>query len=157
MLSKLKLLVLCIVIPLATGSISGFITSESTEIYEKLVKPPFAPPGYVFPIVWTILYILMGIASYLVLTSGKDEVDVMDAFIDYIIQLGVNFFWSIFFFSLGWYLFSFIWLIFLWILIAITIYSFSRVSKPAALLMIPYLIWVTYAGYLNLFLYLLNR
>ena len=151
-----KALIIAIAIPLLVGAVSGFISSNSMEQFGQLNQPPLAPPGFLFPIVWTILYTLMGIASYLVFSSNQKQEDVNDALSVYALQLAVNFFWSIFFFNLEWYLFAFFWLILLWILILYTILLFYRISKPAAYLMIPYLIWVTFAGYLNLGIYVLN-
>ena len=151
-----KLLVLCIAIPLAIGSLSGFLTSESMEMFSSINKPPLSPPAILFPIVWTILYILMGIASYLILTSGQEKNRIKNALTVYSLQLIFNFFWSIWFFNFGWYLFAFAWLIILWILIFNTIVSFYAISKPAAYLLLPYFLWVTFAGYLNFAIYLLN-
>jgi len=98
----------------------------------------------------------MGIASYLIFSANANREDINNALTVYALQLAVNFFWSIFFFNLRWYLFSFFWLILLWVLILDTIILFFRISKPAAYLLIPYLIWVTFAGYLNLGIFLLN-
>lgn len=123
------------------------------ENFAMLQKPTFAPPGFLFPVVWTILYVLMGIASYLVLTSGKPT---GNALIVYGIQLVFNFFWSILFFNLGLCMFAFLWLVLLWLLILLTTVLFYQILKPAGYLMIPYLLWVTFAGYLNLGIYLLN-
>jgi len=151
-----KALIIAIAIPLLVGAVSAFISSNSMEQFGQLNKPPLAPPGFLFPIVWTILYTLMGISSYLVFSSNKKQEDVKDALTVYALQLAVNFFWSIFFFNLEWYLFSFFWLILLWVLILYTILLFYQISKPAAYLMVPYLLWVTFAGYLNLGIYVLN-
>ena len=151
-----KLLVLCIVIPLAVGSLAGLLTSGSMEAFSSLNKPALSPPGFLFPIVWTILYILMGISSYLVITSGAGKNKIRDALVTYGLQLLFNFFWSIWFFNLGWYLLSFVWLLILWVLIFNTIAAFYEISKPAAYLLIPYLLWVTFAGYLNFAIYLMN-
>ncbi len=148
-----KRLILCIAIPLAVGGISALLTSSGMETFQALSKPPLSPPGWLFPVVWTLLYILMGIASYLVLASGKPS---RSALTFYGLQLLFNFFWSIIFFNLERYLFAFVWLIALWILIFITTVLFYKISKPAGYLMIPYLLWVAFAGYLNLFIYLLN-
>ena len=157
MSKNLKTLLISIAIPLIVGAVAGFITRGSMQAFQQLNKPPLSPPGWIFPIVWTILYVLMGIASYLVLTSDAKQSDIENALSFYAIQLAVNFFWSLFFFNFEWYLFAFLWLLLLWVLIIITIVLFSRVSKPAAYLMIPYLLWVTFAGYLNLSIYLLNK
>lgn len=151
-----KLLAICIAIPLAVGALAGFLTKDSMAAFGALNKPSLSPPGFLFPIVWTILYILMGISSYLVITSGQGENKIRDAMITYGLQLVFNFFWSIWFFNFGWYLFAFIWLLILWVLIFNTIASFYEISKTAAYLLIPYLLWVTFAGYLNFAIYLMN-
>lgn len=151
-----KLLTLCIVIPLAVGSLAGFLTKNSMDSFSMLNKPALAPPGWLFPLVWTILYVLMGIASYLVITAGAGPNKIRNALVTYGLQLLFNFFWSIWFFSFGWYLFSFVWLLILWVLIFNTIASFYEISKTSAYLLIPYLLWVTFAGYLNFSIYLLN-
>lgn len=149
-------LLICIAIPLAAGGLSARLTRGSMDTFAALNKPPLSPPGWLFPVVWTILFVLMGLASYLVLKSGKPQQKVNRALRLYGIQLGVNFFWSVFFFNLSLYLFSFIWLILLWILILVTTIRFRRLSQPAGMLMLPYLLWVAFAGYLNLGIYLLN-
>ena len=148
-----KSLIICLAIPLTVGSLSAFLTRNSMETFNSIIKPALSPPGWLFPVVWTILYILMGIASYLVLTSGKPN---DNALAIYSIQLVFNFFWSIIFFNMKLYLFAFIWLALLWILILKTILLFYQISKPAGYLMVPYLLWVTFAGYLNFSIYLLN-
>ncbi len=148
-----KKLIICIAIPLAVGGLSALLTRDGMETFNSLNKPSLAPPGWLFPVAWTILYTLMGIASYLVLTSGKPSGKALTV---YGVQLVFNFFWSIIFFNLELYLFAFIWLAILWILILATAYLFYGISKPAGYLMLPYLLWVTFAGYLNLSIYLLN-
>lgn len=148
-----KKLILCIALPLVVGGLAGLLTRGSMETFQSLNKPALSPPGWLFPIAWTILYILMGIASYLVLTSGKPN---RTALVVYVIQLVFNFFWSIIFFNFEAYLFSFIWLIILWILIFATMILFFRISEPSGYLLLPYLMWVTFAGYLNFYIYLLN-
>ena len=148
-----KNLITCLAIPLAVGSLSALLTQNSMETFNSITKPGLAPPGWLFPVVWTILYILMGIASYLVLTSGKPNTYALTV---YGIQLVFNFFWSIIFFNLELYLFAFIWLVLLWLLILKTTLLFYQISKPAGYLMVPYLLWVTFAGYLNLSIYLIN-
>lgn len=148
-----KNLITCIAIPLAVGSLSALLTRNSMETFASINKPALSPPGWLFPVVWTILYILMGIASYLVLTSGKPNTAALTV---YGIQLVFNFFWSIIFFNLELYLFAFIWLVLLWLLILITTLLFYQISKPAGYLMLPYLLWLTFAGYLNFSIYLLN-
>lgn len=148
-----KTLVLCIALPLAVGGLSALLTMNGMKTFETLNKPALAPPGWLFPVAWTILYILMGIASYLVITSGKPNKAALTA---YGLQLVFNFFWSIIFFNFEQYLFAFVWLVILWLLILITTFQFYNISEPAGYLMIPYLLWVTFAGYLNLSIYRLN-
>ena len=148
-----KTLVTCLIIPLAIGIISALLTRNNMETFDLINKPFFAPPSWLFPVVWTILYILMGIASYLVFISKKPNKTALTV---YGIQLIFNFFWSIIFFNLELYLFAFIWLVLLWLLIFKTTILFYQISKPAGYLMIPYLLWVTFAGYLNFSIYLLN-
>lgn len=150
------LLAKCIAIPLFVGGVSAFLTQDSMQMFEELNKPPLSPPGWVFGVVWTILYTLMGVSAYLVIESGAKESEVNDALAVYVYQLIVNFLWPTFFFNFGWYLFSFIWLVLLWILVLIMIVRFYRVSKLAGYLQIPYLIWLTFAGYLNLGIWWLN-
>lgn len=149
-----KNLITCIAIPLAAGSLSALLTRNNMESFESINKPVLAPPGWLFPVVWTILYLLMGIASYLVLTSEEPNNAALTV---YVIQLAFNFFWSIIFFNLEQYLLAFIWLVLLWLLILKTADLFRQISKPAGYLMLPYLLWVTFAGYLNFAIYLLNR
>ncbi len=151
-----KKLIICILIPLLVGIVSGLISGGGMAAFEEINKPPLSPPGWLFPVVWTVLYILMGIASYLVLTSGAKKRDIENAITVYGLQLFFNFFWSIIFFNFELYTFAFVWLLALWVLIIITTVRFGRVSKPAAYLMIPYILWVTFAAYLNLGIAILN-
>lgn len=106
--------------------------------------------------VWTVLYELMGIASYLVSASDAPQEEKARALWTYGIQLAFNFLWPIAFFNLKWYLSAFLWLVILWILILITALRFGRIRRPAGYLLVPYLLWVAFAGYLNLGIYLLN-
>ncbi len=156
MKSKTKTFITLTAIPLIVGIVAGLLTRGSMESFSQLNKPPLAPPGILFPIVWTILYILMGIASYLVYESGAPMPEIRSALKVYFIQLAVNFFWSIFFFNLEWYFFSFLWLLLLWVLIIYTMKLFYPLSNRAAYLLIPYLLWVSFAGYLNLGISILN-
>ncbi len=150
---KWKDLITCLAIPLAVGSLSALLTQNNMEAFTSMNKPALAPPGWLFPVVWTILYILMGFASYLALVSGKPNDTALTV---YGIQLAFNFFWSIIFFNLELYLFAFIWLVLMWLLILYTAILFCRISEPAGYLMLPYLLWVAFAGYLNFSIYLLN-
>ena len=134
-----KKLIVCLAIPLAVGGLSALLTQNGMQTFETIQKPALAPPGWLFPVVWTVLYILMGIACFLVLSSGKSNDTALTV---YGIQLAFNFFWPIIFFNLGRYLFAFIWLAVLWLLILITAALFYHISKSAGLLLLPYLLWV---------------
>ena len=126
------------------------------EMFENVNKPPLSPPAWLFPVVWTILYTLMGISSYWILTSGAKEDQIYKAMSLYWYQLAVNFLWPTFFFNFQWYLFSFLWLVLLWVLVLAMILRFWRIDRRAALLNIPYILWLTFAGYLNLGVWWLN-
>lgn len=149
-----KKLVVCLLLPLAVGGLAAFFTRNSMDLFAMVKKPPLSPPGWLFPVVWTILYLLMGFASYLVLVAEKPG---RTAWKFYLAQLAFNFVWPILFFHLQMYLLSFVWLLLLWILILVTILWFTRSSRLAGYLLIPYLLWVTFAGYLNLGIYILNQ
>lgn len=151
-----KLLIICLAIPLVVGGVAALLTGDGMESFEALNQPPLSPPGWLFPVVWTVLYALMGVASYLAVTSGAPQNAVSRALRAYGIQLAFNFFWPLLFFRLEMYLFSFIWLIALWLLILLTALRFRRLSAAAGWLLVPYLLWVTFAAYLNLGIYLLN-
>ncbi len=151
------LYVIGILIPLAVGGLAAFLTKDSMDIYKTIAKPALAPPAILFPIVWTLLYILMGVGSTIIYNSDAVSQDKSGALAIYALQLAVNFFWSIFFFNKRAFLLSFVWLILLWILIIAMIARFVKINKTAGYLQIPYLIWVSFAGYLNLAIYLLNR
>lgn len=152
-MSKFKIYAKSILIPVAVGLIIGAITSSSIE-YNTLIKPALAPPSILFPIVWTILYVLIGV-SYGILES-RSLVNTEIKFI-YYLQLFFNALWSIIFFTLEWRLFAFIWLLILILLIIAMILEFYKKDKVAGLLQIPYLLWALFASYLNLSIYLLNR
>lgn len=144
-----------ILIPLAVGGLSALVTRESMEVYKSIQRPPLAPPGWLFPIVWSILFILMGVSAYRVAIS--DSPKKRAALWLFGVQLAVNFVWPILFFNLQDYLFAFFWLCLLWVLILTMVIVFSRIDKAAGYLQLPYLLWVTFAGYLNLGVYFLNR
>lgn len=147
---------MCLALPLIIGGLSALLSGPGMELFASLEQPPLSPPGWLFPVVWTLLYLMMGLASCLVLESGGERKQISAALTLYGVQLAVNFFWSIFFFNMQLYLFSFFWLVLLWCLILATLISFYQLSKPAGLLLVPYLLWVTFAGYLNLAIALLN-
>lgn len=158
MWSKLKPYIISILIALGVGGLAALITSGNMNIYDKIIMPPLSPPGVLFPIVWTVLYTLMGIGSAMVYVKGREEdIDISGALGIYLFQLLVNFFWSIIFFNLQAYLFAFLWIILLWILIITMIKRFYEFSPLATYLQIPYLLWVSFAAYLNLAIFILNR
>ncbi len=146
---------LCWAIPLAVGGLAALL-SGGMGSYRVMNQPPLSPPGWVFPIVWTVLYLLMGEASYRVLTSGKEQIQVKRALTAYGVQLFLNFLWPLVFFGGQMYLAAFVILIVLWVAIFITLRRFSDIDETAGNLLIPYLLWVTFAGYLNLGVFLLN-
>ena len=152
-----KKLIVSILIPLAVGGAAALIANGSFKDFEALNKPPLAPPAWAFPAAWTLLYILMGIAAYLVYSSEKYPGRIERALTFYAVQLFMNFCWTLIFFNLKLYLAAFIWLVLLWGAIAGTALLFSFISKSAGWLMLPYLAWVTFAGYQNLGVYILNR
>lgn len=156
MKTKKGVLAICILIPLAVGALSSLLTKDSMAEFELLNKPLLSPPGWLFPVVWTILFVLMGIASYLIYQQGTEKVKVRQALVIYGVQLLFNFFWPIFFFRFGWYLFSFLWLMILWVLILVMISKFRKIDETAAKLLVPYLLWVTFAAYLNFGVFLMN-
>lgn len=153
---KWKVLSVCLLLPLAVGGLSALLTRNGMKAFKTIRKPPLTPPEWVFPAVWTVLFLLMGMASFLVLDSGKSRREIRRALGVYGLQLGVNFFWPILFFNLGTYLFSLLWLILLWILILAANLRFSRISLSAGRLLLPYLLWTAFAGYLNAGVWLLN-
>lgn len=154
---NISLLIKCIAIPLIVGALSAFLSGGGMETFALLDKPSLAPPAWLFPVVWTILYTLMGVSSYLVLTSNADKEEIQNALKIYALQLLVNFLWPTFFFNFQWYLFAFFWLILLWGLVLLMIWRFKDISKVAAYLNIPYILWLTFAAYLNFSIWLLNR
>lgn len=152
---KWKSLIWNLALPLLVGGLSAFLTSDSMKQFAQLEQPFLSPPGWLFPVVWTILFLLMGISSYLVThTNSPYRVTTLRV---YGIQLAVNFFWPVLFFRLQAFLGAFFWLLLLWVLIIVMIVLFYKVKPWAAYLQIPYLLWVTFAGYLNLAVYFLNR
>ena len=147
----------CIAIPLIVGGVSALLTRNSMMAFEQVPQPPLSPPEWLFPVVWTILYVLMGISSYLILASNSSQEDRSSVLRLYAYQLLVNFLWPTFFFNFGWYLFAFLWLILMWVLVFFMIRKFYELNRLAAYMNIPYLIWLTFAAYLNIGVWWLNR
>ena len=151
-----KYLLICLAVPLAVGGLSALLTRGGMERFKSLNKPPLTPPGWLFPVVWTILFLMMGAASYLAWKSGRPRRAARTALTLYGVQLAFNFLWSMLFFNMGLYLAAFFELIALWLLILLTAARFYRLSRGAGYLLLPYLLWVAFAGYLNFGVYLLN-
>ena len=146
-------LIISILIPIAVGTLSALFSGKMS-LYSKINKPPLSPPGFIFPIVWIILYILMGISSYLIYESNRPEK--WKALKTYSLQLFFNFWWSIIFFRFSLYLFAFLWLLLLIAIIIVMIYQFYQINKLSAYLQVPYLLWCLFAAYLNFMIYRLN-
>ena len=152
-MSKFKVFFKSILVPVILGGIVGIFISQFMD-YNSLNKPPFAPPGIVFPIVWTILYILMGISYGILDSNGLTDSDVD---LIYCLQLFFNALWPIIFFALKCRFIAYLWILILIVLITLMIIKFYERNKLAGLLQIPYLIWVLFASYLNLSIFLLNN
>ena len=147
----LKKLIIYILIPVGLGTIVGLLTNNS---YNDMIQPSFAPPSIVFPIVWSILYTLMGISAYIVDRSGS--YNSKEAMTVYYIQLAINLLWSFIFFTFKAYLLGFIWILLLIILVVCMIKRFYEINKVSGLIQIPYLIWLVFAAILNLSIFILN-
>lgn len=149
---SLKVLLGFVVGTLALGGLGVIL--GTTDTYGGLVKPPLSPPAWLFPVAWSILYVLMAVAAYLVWQASPAERS--GALRLYLAQLIVNILWPLFFFRLEWRLFAFFWLLLLVALVSLTMVGFRALSKPAFRLLVPYLLWLVFAGYLNLGTYFLN-
>ena len=149
-----KKLIICIAIPLAAGGLSAFLTMDSMRSFASLNQPPLSPPPILFPIVWTILYVLMGVASYLVCMSGVSAAPL--SLRVYAVQLLFNVIWPLIFFNMRLYLFAFVWLIALLLLVIITTILFYSCKKLAGYLLLPYIAWLCFASYLTIAIYILN-
>ncbi len=145
---QIKPLVISLLISNGAGALGAILTADSMQQYSNLYRPPFSPPGWVFPVVWTILFMLMGIAAYLIYIS--ESPDKWVGLKLYFIQLLLNVSWSFIFFRLNAYQLAFAWLLLLWYVVFLTTKEFYKVDTRAGKLMIPYLIWLTFAAYLNL-------
>lgn len=154
---NIKKLVISIAIPLAVGGVAALFTRDSMMQFAAVVKPPLSPPAWLFPLVWTILYTLMGISSYLIAESGAGEEEIAQARAIYYFQLALNFLWPLLFFGLNWYFLAFLELIALWIAVFLMIKKFGEISPTAAYINVPYIIWLTFAAYLNFGVWWLNR
>lgn len=149
----IKALVICIAIPLAVGGLAALITGAGSDFYETIKRPALSPPSWLFPVVWTVLYILMGVSSYLIWERGERG---RSALTVYGAQLALNFVWSLVFFNAKAFLAAGIIIVVLWVLIAVMLGMFYRVRRSAAYLQIPYFLWVTFATYLTWSIFYLN-
>ncbi len=153
-------LIACLVIPVFVGVGSALLSGDSMNKFGELNQPPLSPPAWLFPIAWTILYLMMGLASYFILVAKPTEQEAIKsremALIYYCIQLVFNFAWCLLFFRVGAYIVAFLWLVVMWALILLTMIKAFKVSKIATYLLVPYILWTTFAGYLNVMIEILN-
>ena len=141
----------------AVGALSGWLSKDGMNVFRtSIVQPPLSPPAFLFPVVWGILYALMGIGAVRIYLSPESP-ERNKALNIYIAQLIVNFFWSLIFFNAQAFLLAFFWLLILWIMVLWMILLFHKIDLPAARLQIPYLLWLSFAAYLNLGVWYLNR
>lgn len=155
---KAKTLLSSVLGTIAAGALSGLLSMGAMTNYAGFKKPPLAPPAWLFPAVWSILYLLMGISLYLIRTkNGIPDDKRQRAVALYLLQLAVNFIWPLIFFNLEAYFAAFLWLVLLVVLVILMIRDFYGISKAAAWLNIPYLVWLLFAGYLNFAVWMLNR
>ena len=157
MWNKIKPYVISVALALAVGGFAAFLTMDSMSVYAEIQKPLLAPPSILFPIVWSILYVLMGVGAAIIYTSSAAPLKKERAQAVYAASLLANFGWSLIFFNHRAYLFAFLWLLVLLFLIVRTILAYRRISPFAAYLQIPYALWVAFAGYLNFAIWYLNR
>lgn len=148
--------ILLVIAPLLIGICSSILTRDMMVEYGTLSKPPLSPPTIVFPIAWTILYLLMGIASAIIYSREEYSNNRSTGLTLHMVQLILNFFWSIIFFNMGQYFFAFIWLVILWLVVFSMMMNYKKISQTAFFLNVPYIVWLTFAGYLNLAVAIMN-
>lgn len=157
---KIIKLAICIAVPLAVGGVSALLTGDMMARFSEFEQPILSPPGWLFPVAWTILYILMGLASFFILQSkpaNKVEKSGKVAWlVIYGVQLAFNFMWSIFFFVWNMFSFALFWLLAMWVMILVLVFMANRHSQAAMWCMLPYALWATFAAYLNLMIMMLN-
>ena len=157
MWQKIKVYGTAIALPLAVGGLSALLTRNSMDIYDKINQPFLAPPSWLFPVVWTVLYILMGVSTGMIYESKQGEkADKKRAFLLYGINLFVNFLWSIIFFNLGSFLGAFLWLMLLIFILVKMVTAFNKIKPLAAYLQVPYIVWCCFASYLTASIWLMN-
>ncbi len=156
-MSNLVKLAISVGVSLSAGVIGSIFTAPAiSEWYDMLEKPALNPPSWVFGPTWTVLYVLMGVAAFLIWKKGLDRTDVKTALWAFVIQLILNASWSVIFFGFRSPGPAFAEIVLLWMAIVVTMILFNRVSRPAAYLMTPYILWVTFAAYLNYAIWMLN-
>ena len=149
-----------ILLPLVGGSIITLFTINAQEAFGAFRQPPLAPPAWLFPVAWTVLYIMMGVASYLIYRvrakkAGEKRLKAAELWLFYV-QLLFNFVWTLLFFNANLKYFAFFWLVVMWLMILVLIVLCFKNRRAAAWLLVPYLLWTTFAGYLNLAIAILN-
>lgn len=149
-------LIVSLIIPLVVGIVSAMLSRNGMADYASMDKPPLSPPAWVFPVAWTILYLMMGLAAYLICTTEGDFHAKIMAMIFYWVQLVMNFMWSIVFFNWELYLVAFIWLMVMWVIVILCSYWAFKVNKKAGWMLVPYILWLTFAAYLNMGTYILS-
>lgn len=157
MWQKIKIYGISIAIPLAVGGLSAFLTRNSMDIYGEINRPLLSPPSWLFPVAWSILYVLMGVSAAMIYEAkSKDPAERKTAFLLYGLNLVVNFFWSIIFFNLQAFFGAFIWLLLLIFVILKMTTAFYKINRTAAYLQLPYILWCCFATYLSASIWLIN-
>ena len=155
MSTKLKTVIVSEIFAFIFGIGGGIVTYAGMSRYETMQQPFLSPPSWLFPIVWSVLFLLMGYSAARIYMSGSERLP--GAMFVYVLQLTMNFWWCVLFFGFALYLFSFVWLLLLCAAVLVMIILFYRIDRLAGLLQIPYLVWLCFAAYLNLFTWILNR
>ena len=157
---KIWRIALAIIIPLGGGLVISLLTMDTMKKFGAFNQPPLAPPAWLFPIAWTVLYILMGLASYFIWLRARGDRKLAKcgkiALVLYGVQLVFNFVWTPLFFSLSWYWFAFGWLLIMWVLILVLMIKSFKISRAAFFMFLPYILWCTFAAYLNCGIAILN-
>lgn len=154
-LRKATEVVVAIILSLGGGFLISFLTRDAMGQFSSFKQPPLAPPAWLFPIAWSILYILMGVASYLIFNLKKSKERTV-LLVLYLIQLGFNFLWTIIFFNLGWFWVAAVWLAIMWAVILTLMIRVKKLSPAAFYLLLPYILWCSFAMYLNISIAILN-
>lgn len=153
---NLKKLLISLLVTFFAGALAYFFSRDAMQDYANLIQPPLAPPSWVFSVVWPILYLLMSIALYLVSNSKAPQQQKSVSYVLYGTQLVFNFLWTLFFFVFGFYVFSAVWLVALILIVIVCMLAFYKINKTAGKLLIPYIIWLIFALYLNIGIAILN-